>query len=81
MKTGNNAEGRLEYKKEDLGKGVRGKYFKDYQKGTNLALLSPEVAAAFPDDKSVNNALLSLLKIAEQSLRLTSRPARRIAHG
>ena len=32
---------RAEYKLEDLGVGVRGKYFEEYCKGTNLVLLSP----------------------------------------
>ena len=29
---------RPEYKREDLGIGVRGKYFEEYRKGTNLVL-------------------------------------------
>lgn len=73
MKTVKNEEMRKEYKREDLGKGVRGKYFEDYKKGTNLILLSPDVAAAFPDDASVNEALRSLMKIARQSTGLTKR--------
>lgn len=56
MKTVKNEEMRREYKREDLGKGTRGKYVDDYKKGTNLVLLSPDVAAAFPDDASVNDA-------------------------
>ena len=60
-------EMRKEYKREDLGKGVRGKYFSDYKKGSNLVLLSPDVAKVFPDDDSVNEALRSLVKIARQS--------------
>jgi hypothetical protein len=45
---------RPEYKREDLGKGVRGKYYRAYSKGTNLVLLSPDVAAAFPTAEAVN---------------------------
>ena len=56
-----------------MGKGIRGKYFEEYKKGTNLVLLSPDVAAAFPDDASVNEALRSLMKIARQSTALTRR--------
>jgi hypothetical protein len=63
-------EMRKEYCRADLGKGVRGKYFKEYTKGTNLVLLSPDLAAAFPDDASVNEALRSLLKVARKSVRL-----------
>lgn len=66
-------EMRKEYKREDLGKGIRGKYFEEYKKGTNLVLLSPDVAEAFPDDASVNDALRSLMKIARQSTGITKR--------
>lgn len=58
---------RPEYKREDLGVGVRGKYYQAYQEGTNLVLLSPEVAAAFPTEKAVNDALQSLIDIAKRS--------------
>ena len=68
---------RPEYSREDLGKGVRGKYLKEYRSGTNLVLLSPEVAAIFPDDKSVNEALRSLVRVAEKSTGITKHPTRR----
>jgi hypothetical protein len=71
MKTVKHEEMRKEYKREDLGKGIRGKHFEEYKKGTNLVLLSPDVAAAFPDDASVNDALRSLRKIARQTTGLT----------
>jgi len=71
MKTVKQEEMRKEYKRADLGKGIRGKYFNEYKKGTNLVLLSPDVAAAFPDDASVNEALRILMKIAKQSTGLT----------
>ena len=64
---------RNEYRREHLGKGIRGKYSEEYKKGTNLVLLSPDVAAAFPDEASVNEALRSLLKVARQSIGLTKR--------
>ena len=71
MKTVKHEEMRKEYKREDLGKGIRGKHFEEYKRGTNLVLLSPDVAAAFPDDASVNDALRSLMKIARQTTGLT----------
>jgi len=43
-------------------KGVRGKYVERYREGTNLVLLDPDIAAAFPDAKAVNDALRSLLE-------------------
>ncbi len=67
MKTAKHEDMRKEYKREELGKGIRGKYFQEYKKGTNLVLLSPDVAKAFPDDDSVNEALRGLMKIAKQS--------------
>lgn len=76
MKTAKHEDMRKEYRREDLGKGIRGKYFQEYKKGTNLVLLSPDVAKAFPDDDSVNEALRSLMKIAKQS-GLTKRSTRR----
>lgn len=66
---------RKHYSREDLGKGVRGKFLKDYQSGTNLVLLRPEVAAAFPTPGALNDALMGLLKV-EASARITSRATR-----
>jgi hypothetical protein len=62
-----------EYHREELGKGVRGKYFESYQKGTNLVLLSPDVAKAFPTEEAVNDALRSLINLAQKSIGLTRR--------
>jgi hypothetical protein len=64
---------RPEYRREDLGRGVRGKYFESYQKGTNLVLLSPDVAKAFPTEEAVNEALRSLIHIAQKSVGLSKR--------
>ena len=50
-------------------KGVRGKYAKRFQAGTNLVRLSPEVARFFHDDHAVNSALKSLIAIAQAQLR------------
>ncbi len=36
---------------------VRGKYAAQYKAGTNLVLLAPDVANAFPDERAVNEAL------------------------
>ena len=47
----------------DFSQGVRGKYAKDYAKGTNIVILDPEVAKVFHDSRSVNEALRSLLPI------------------
>jgi len=63
---------RPEYKREDLGKGVRGKFYESYQKGSNLILLNPEVAKVFPTEEAVNEALMSLIDVAKKSTGLTS---------
>ena len=51
---------RPEYDSSELKGGVRGKYLERYCQGTNLALLAPDVRAAFPTDEAVNQALRSL---------------------
>lgn len=58
----------------DLSKlkgAVRGKYSARYRAGTNLVLLSPDVAAHFPDEQSVNAALRTLIHAAKVPLRRT----------
>ena len=67
---------RAEYRREDLGKGVRGKYFERVSKGTNLVLLNDAVAKAFPTGEAVNEALLGLLALTEQTARITGRSMR-----
>jgi hypothetical protein len=52
---------RPEYDASVLKGGVRGKYLEQYRAGTNLALLAPDVRAAFPTDEAVNEALRSLI--------------------
>lgn len=47
--------------KQLLKNGVRGKYVESYQAGTNVVRLAPDVAAAFPTEQAVNDALRSLL--------------------
>ena len=67
---------RQEYRREDLGKGVRGKYLARVSKGTNLVLLNEDVAKAFPTTEAVNEALTGLLTLAQQSARITGRSTR-----
>jgi hypothetical protein len=56
---------RLEYDLAALLKeGVRGKYAKRYdEQGTNLVLLSPDVARDFPNDEAVNEALRLVIQL------------------
>jgi hypothetical protein len=55
---------RAEY---DFAGGVRGKYLDSSRRGTNVVLLDPELAEAFPNSKSVNDALRALVAIATRS--------------
>ena len=48
---------RREYDLPQLKGGVRGKYYKRAMAGTNLVLIEPDLAKAFPDTDSVNRAL------------------------
>ena len=45
--------------------GVRGKYAARYRAGTNLVLLEPEIAKAFPNEKAVNEALRLVIKLKQ----------------
>lgn len=57
---------RPEYDFSQLAGGIRGKYVERYQAGTNLVLLDPDVAQAFPSEDAVNEALRLLMKIAQR---------------
>ena len=65
---------REEYDETQLRGGVRGKYQERYKAGSNLVLLDPDVAAAFTDDETVNEALRLLMKIARLSIEQHSEP-------
>ncbi len=56
---------RPEYDLTELLKGaVQGKYADRYREGTNLVLLAPDVAAVFPDESAVNEALRLVMQLA-----------------
>jgi hypothetical protein len=58
---------RLEYDLSRLKGGVRGKYYKRAVAGTNLVLIEPDLAKAFPDTDSVNRALRLLVDAASSA--------------
>jgi len=60
---------RQQYDLSSLKGGVRGKYFARYQAGTNLVLVSPDVARHFPNEQSVNSALRTLIRAGKRPLR------------
>ncbi len=57
---------RSEYDFSQLKGGIRGKYAERYQAATNLILLDPDVAQAFPNAEAVNEALRLLIQIAQR---------------
>jgi len=74
MKKNSRNDIRPEYDFSSMKGGVRGKYAARYRAGTNLVLLDPEVAQAFPTDAAVNQTLRAVLDMADE-VRLPS-PAR-----
>ena len=61
-----NDELRSEYDLRELLKGgTRGKYAKQFRQGTNLVLLDPDVAKAFPNERAVNEALRLILELSQ----------------
>jgi hypothetical protein len=65
-----------EYDFASMKGGVRGKYAARYKAGTNLALLEPEVAKAFPTDAAVNQALRAILMLNRVMPPLSNLPSR-----
>jgi hypothetical protein len=78
---------RPEYDFASMKGGIRGKYVARLRKGSNLVLLEPEAAAAFPSAEAVNEALRGVLNttravrgkggLPNKALQPTSRGARR----
>jgi hypothetical protein len=60
----------------DFTSGVRGKYLEQYRQGTNLVLLEPDVAQAFPDSAAVNRALRVLVNVAATTVAPPKRTGR-----
>lgn len=56
-----------EYDFSQMPGRVRGKYAEAYRSGTNLVRLDPDVAAAFPTDSLVNEALRAILRVAPKT--------------
>jgi len=69
-KTDPNDELRPEYDETVLKNGIRGKYAKQYAAGTNIVKLDPDIAAAFPSEEAVNEALRFVLKVMDDAKNL-----------
>lgn len=68
---------RPEYTREDFGVLVRGKYAARLKAASNVVVLRPEVASAFPNGQAVNDALMGLINLAKSAARPTRRPSGR----
>ncbi|HYX65496.1 MAG TPA: hypothetical protein VE935_14870 [Burkholderiales bacterium] len=69
-------EPRVEYKRSDFGTLVRGKYAHKVAEATNVVVLEPQVARAFPNDYAVNEALKRLLRGRKKAKRPSLRRRR-----
>lgn len=63
---------REEYDENVLKHGVRGKYTQRLAHGSDVVRLAPDVAAAFPTDEAVNEALRLLLETARRAVQQAS---------
>lgn len=68
----NDDELRCEYRREDFSQMVRGKYAARMREATNIVVLDPDVAEAFPNAQAVNQTLRRLLELARSSVHVAS---------
>ena len=74
-KTKYDDEMRIHY---DFSGGVRGKYAARYAEGTNVIVLSPDVAELFPDSINVNEAPRTPVHISAKSVSAKAVPKKRV---
>ena len=67
---------RAEYKRSDFKKLERGKFYKQVTARSNVVILEPQVAEAFPNSDIVNETLSTLLRLAKRSSLVKYRSAR-----
>lgn len=60
-----------ELRRDQLGRGVRGKYLAKFTRGSNVVVLRADLQKAFPTSEAVNNALSSYLAFAREARDLT----------
>jgi hypothetical protein len=56
----------------DFSKGVRGKNARQYAQGSNVVVLPPDLAKAFPTRQAVIDALHGLVSLAQKTARPSS---------
>jgi hypothetical protein len=74
----NHDEMRSEYDFASMKGGVRGKHYREYRNGTNVVLLQPDVAEAFPTEDAVNEALRGILSTTRAVRRTGGLPDRAV---
>ena len=74
-------EMRVEYDFASMAGGVRGKHYEEFRKGTNIVLLEPDVAEAFPTEDAVNEALRGILSTTRAVRRIGGLPERALNGG
>ena len=74
----NQDEMKSEYDFASMKGGVRGKHYREYRNGTNIVLLQPEVAEAFPTEDAVNEALRGILTTTRAVRRTGGLPDRAV---
>jgi hypothetical protein len=57
-----------------LKDGVQGKYVQRYREGTNVVLLEPDIARAFPTPEAVNAALRLVMQLSSLTRPRKTRP-------
>lgn len=68
---------RAEYRRSDFKKLERGKYYERVRASSNVVVLDDELAGVFPNSASVNEALHSLVDVAQKASGQTYRSTRR----
>jgi hypothetical protein len=71
--------GKANYKRADLGELVRGKYAKRIREATNVVVLDPQVAKAFPNDEAVNSALRRLIQSTRGAAKLSTKRKNKVS--
>jgi hypothetical protein len=64
MKTSNKTKEDSLLPEYDFTSGMRGKYYKRYHQKSNIVVLEPDIAEAFPNAEAVNQALRSIRQVA-----------------
>lgn len=68
---------RPEYKRSDFKELERRKYYERVKAISNVVVLDDELVAVFPNSASLNEALHSLVEVAQKASGMTDRPTRR----